>query len=181
MKTKLGRPMRSIVSKLAVPVFALHLCITLFGQLPNEGFQRVRSRDYFSLVPTWRFFAPVPARADYQIFMRAFSAECASSWHELHVPPPRTLGHLFWAPQHREQKAVFDVVTELMRVFPYVDGDSVNSLPQYRLLEAHIVSEARLIEDFATHDTVQFTILATGGFDLSVDPSILFISRSISI
>lgn len=167
---------------IAPMAFGAHLAATVFTQLPGNGFGRVREVDLFALVPSWRFFAPKPATTDYHLFARGLDAGGSkTSWIDLHPPVDRTLRHAVWFPEHRVQKAVFDVMTDLLSVFRSVDGLSVNEQPPYRVLEGYVRRLADVRPELAASDDVQFCIATSTGFDESIDPAVLFVSRRIPV
>jgi hypothetical protein len=170
-----------IVAAFVIPAaFGAHLAATLFTQLPGNGFGRVREFDLFAVVPSWRFFAPRPATTDYHLFCRGLSEDgTTSSWEDVHPPVNRSAMHAVWFPSHRTQKALFDVMTDLLSVFRSVDGSSVNDQPSYKVLERYVLQVAVRHRVLRLHDAVQFCIATSAGYDESVEPSVLFVSRRI--
>lgn len=161
-------------------LFSAHLATTMLGQIPSDSFQRLRGRDTFSLVPTWRFFAPTPARSDYHLYVRGVNGDGSmTEWFDAHPVAERRIYHIFWAPSHRIEKGLFDVMSSLMRVFPYVDGESVHDLHAYRVIEDHAAHYCATNAKTRDCSGYQFAILASGGHDDSVRPSVIFSSRLI--
>ena len=165
---------------LALAGLCYHPAATMLGQFPSDSFQKVRARDTFSLIPTWRFFAPTPARSDYHLYVRGVAEDGElTEWFDAHPVAPRRAFHIFWAPNHRIEKGLFDVMSALMRVFPYVDGESVHELHAYRVIEDHVSHYCSSHEMTRRCSGYQFAILASGGHDDTVRPSVIFSSRLI--
>ncbi|GAA2173933.1 hypothetical protein GCM10009784_10200 [Arthrobacter parietis] len=157
-----------------------HIVTTLLAQFPNDAFSRMKSHDFFSLVPSWRFFAPTPARSDYHLFCRGVNDEELSGWVDVHQVGQRRPLQLIWHPEHRTEKGMFDVMADLLRAFPYVDGESIHKLSAYRVLEDYVLSKAESASEIERFDRYQFCIVGSGGYDETIRPSVLFVSRESS-
>lgn len=160
---------------------AAHLASTVYMQIPGNGFGRIRERDVFSLIPSWRFFAPRPATSDYHLFSRAIDdSGGATEWVDVHPAEERRFRHLLWYPEHRVQKGVFDIMSELLSVFRSVDGVSVATQPSYQLLERYILLVVAAHPTLREYPSWQFCIATSAGYDDSILPSVLFMSRRIT-
>lgn len=93
----------------------LVLVATAFSQNPIRSFDRARKYDPLGvLIPNWRFFAPIPATADYHVLHRFVTAEGPAEWQETFPLSDRRLLQAVWAPERRRDKSLFDVTAEIM-------------------------------------------------------------------
>ncbi|WP_447947056.1 hypothetical protein [Microbacterium lacticum] len=162
--------------RLVAVVAVIVLTATFFSQHPNRAFDRFRSVDKIGfMLPNWRFFAPEPAQTDFHILHRTLSSDgIESPWQDTHVISPRKLLHFVWFPDRRTDKAVFDVVSEILGIVPS-GQQAVVSSPAYRLLVRFVRSRI----DTLTHpalDGYQVMIASSQGFDESSDPEEVFVS-----
>ena len=93
----------------AVVVMVGALAVTTVAQFRSSQLERwARSRDVFSLLPIWTFFAPNPGTTDTRLFWReALGARAFGPWHEL-SPPRSSRWRAIWNPDRRVQKAIAD-------------------------------------------------------------------------
>lgn len=108
---------------------------TAASQHPLRVFDRFRDYDPLGLLlPNWRFFAPEPAQHDFHILHRVLTADGEQTqWSETSRIAVRTWEQAVWFPDHREEKAVFDICTELLLAMGPA-GRDVSHTPAYRLL-----------------------------------------------
>jgi hypothetical protein len=93
----------------AVVVAALALALTALTQRRGGRLERaVRTRDVFSLLPLWTFFAPNPGTTDTRLLWReSLGGGETSHWREL-SPPRRNALDFLWNPERRVQKVITD-------------------------------------------------------------------------
>ncbi|SCK25358.1 hypothetical protein H181DRAFT_01955 [Streptomyces sp. WMMB 714] len=149
---------------------------TLSAQHPNPLFNRAQKIDIFSvLFPNWRFFAPTPAQHDYHILYRTLDHDGETSpWKMVEVIVGRKLHQMFWFPGRRPEKAIFDIVTELITQLDKGFG-ALKKLPSYRMLCAFL--RHRLQEEGKADDVkgFQFTLVRATGYEEN-DPEVIFVS-----
>jgi len=149
---------------------------TLSAQHPNPLFNKAQKVDIFSaLFPNWRFFAPTPAQHDYHILYRTLNREGeTSSWRMVEVIVGRKLPQIFWFPGRRPEKAIFDIVTELITQLDK-GFSSLKKMPSYRMLCAFL--RDRIRDDGAAENVkgFQFTLVRATGFEES-EPEVIFVS-----
>ncbi|WP_019806229.1 hypothetical protein [Saccharomonospora halophila] len=126
-------------------------------------------------IPNWRFFAPTPARHDFNVLYRDELADgTRTPWREHEIVAERTLPQMLWHPVRRMEKALFDVASELLKATESVPDPSRIPLT---------VSYLALL-NFATNQVphhpdavrVQFLIAQSAGHDERVEPRMLFLS-----
>ncbi|RAJ66736.1 hypothetical protein K378_02909 [Streptomyces sp. Amel2xB2] len=158
---------------------------TLSAQHPNPLFNKAQKIDIFSaMFPNWRFFAPTPAQHDYHILYRTLNHDGeTSSWRMVEVIVGRRLPQIFWFPGRRPEKAIFDIVTELITQLDK-GFSGMMKLPSYRMLCAflrHRIREDGEREGGAAADGsegvkgFQFTLVRATGYEES-DPEVVFVS-----
>ncbi|TDC21370.1 hypothetical protein E1265_18180 [Streptomyces sp. 8K308] len=139
-------------------------------------FNRPRRLDRFSLLPSWRFFAPLPGTHDYYAIYRTVDhAHRPSRWHGLDLIAGRSPGQLLWFPARRGEKAVFDITVELQLVldrgFP-----TITRTPAYRLLEAHITDRIRAEDRTGEVAGYQIALAKAAGYDTREEPSLIMVT-----
>lgn len=161
-------------------VAALVLLGTAFAQHPNPSFNRMQRIDTFSaLFPNWRFFAPEPAQHDYHVFYRTLSTEeASSSWSSVNVIAGRKPWQIGWFPDRRQEKALFDICSELL-VSLDRGFEEIARLPAYQMLQQFV--RKQVIANSQDVKGFQFTLVRYTGYDESGEPEIIFVSPYTSI
>jgi hypothetical protein len=153
------------------------IVLTLWSQHPHPAFNRVRLKDNLSLIPNWRFFAPVPAQHDYHVYYRALDTDGGvSEWKPVHTITPRRNSQFVWFPSRRREKGLFDIVSELLPLLDSLGPRAVQNAPAYRLLENTLRWSIPGWEQSTTVDGFQFALIRHTGYELSTDPDIIFAS-----
>ncbi|MEE1761041.1 MULTISPECIES: hypothetical protein [unclassified Streptomyces] len=156
---------------------AAMLLLTLAGQHPHHDFSRVRSRDHFSLLPNWRFFAPHPAMFDYHFLYRTVSGDgSASTWRDASGIVDRKPLHLVWFPTRRADKAVFDACQEILPRLEQGFAAAANT-PGCRLITEHV--RTRIAAEDTPADDIrgfQFALASGTGYDMRQGPRLMFVS-----
>lgn len=168
--------LRRIPELLAASIAVAVLIATFFSQHPNRAFDRFRAVDRIGfLLPNWRFFAPEPAQTDFHILHRTLDSDGVESpWQDTHVISPRRAVHIIWFPDRRTDKAVFDVVGEILGAVPG-GQEAVVTSPAYRLLSGFVRSRIEH-ESHSQLAGYQMMVASSHGFDESTDPEEVFIS-----
>ncbi|UUU20184.1 hypothetical protein [Streptomyces sp. DSM 40750] len=152
------------------------LLLTLAGQHPHQHFGRVRSRDHFSLLPNWRFFAPHPAMFDFHFLYRMVSGDgAASGWRDASGIEDRKPLHLLWFPTRRADKSVFDACQEIL---PRLDQGfaAAAHTPGYRLISEHVRTRIAAEETDQDVKGFQFALASGTGYDMRQGPQLMFVS-----
>ncbi|WP_070011781.1 hypothetical protein [Streptomyces abyssalis] len=159
------------------------LVVTLVNQHPHRVFDRLRSYDKVGLlIPNWRFFAPKPARHDFHLLYRTLStADQQSPWKAASTIAARKWSQVVWFPGRRQEKAVFDICSELASAVgnPNI---KITETPAYRLLRRFVlrrIEEAD--EDWPEVRGYQFLITQYSGHDHSEEPTYVFISSFVPV
>ncbi|HEV7627935.1 MAG TPA: hypothetical protein VGO89_15685 [Streptomyces sp.] len=149
---------------------------TLTSQHPNPLFNRVQRMDIFStLFPNWRFFAPTPAQHDYHILYRTLNHDGeTSSWRMVEVIVGRKLHQMFWFPGRRPEKAIFDIVTELISQLDKGFG-WMTKMPAYKMVCSYLRHRIREDDDADGVKGFQFTLVRATGFE-ETEPEVIFVS-----
>ncbi|MDS1272267.1 hypothetical protein RIF23_18415 [Lipingzhangella sp. LS1_29] len=169
-----------IAGAAVVVAMGLWFLATASAQHPNRAFDRLRGRDPTGLlIGNWRFFAPEPAQHDFHLLYRVLLGDGAQTeWRAASWIEPRRWRQTLWFPEHRREKAVFDLVNELVAVGGNLVDNDVTHLPAYRLLRDHVhsVAAAEHAEDDPPAQGFQFLIARHSGHDTSEDPDYLLVS-----
>jgi hypothetical protein len=152
--------------------------LTLLSQHPQRAFDRFRRFDATGLlIGNWRFFAPEPAQHDFHVLHRVLRADgVESKWIETNTIPRRRWVQAVWFPDRRQDKAMFDVCSELV-VHMGTPGVDMTKSTAYAVLTESV--ERRVRQDAAGGDLpegFQFVIARSGGYDETVEPDYLIVS-----
>lgn len=157
------------------------LVITALSQHPNRSFDRLRRLDPIGFfIPNWRFFAPVPAQHDIHLLYRTLSTKGVESpWKAATTITPRSWRHSLWFPSRREEKAVFDICSQL----PLRQGEEVlTKSVAYRLLSGYV--KRRIRESDPVHSELkgyQFLVAQYSGYDHSEEPEYMMVSPFVPV
>ncbi|WP_284756239.1 hypothetical protein [Arthrobacter sp. efr-133-R2A-120] len=169
-----------VLDFVACGVVASYVAVTFWNQYPHHSFNRMRGADPFSLIPNWRFFAPDPAGHDYHLFYRLVDQEgTATSWHLLEIVAARNPFQTLWFPGRRDEKAAFDLASDLLPIITGPMPDVATTAPAFRLMAASMRS--RLSADHPPrYPGFQFSLVRDSGFDQESEPEVLFASPFIT-
>jgi len=157
----------SVGDILIVALLAVWLIASILAQVRNTARLRSYWHDFGGLLPGYKFFAPKPITADYQILYRFIGAgDVAGEWISL-LEPGKPVYCCLWNPKQRLTKAISDLVGVLYR---YRDDNwsNVQTSGAYLLIVNHITSMAR-----SAGMPVQFIITQSNGFEDTTDYIIL--------
>ncbi|WJV51693.1 hypothetical protein [Streptomyces flavofungini] len=157
---------------------AAMLVATVAGQHPHPSFTRAVTKDVFSQIPNWKFFAPNPATHDFHYVYRTLDlAGDTSEWREIEMIEPRRWYQAFWFASRRPEKAVFDLCTAILQQVARQGVTNIHTTGPYRLLAAFI--RRTIHEREPSPDVVkgfQFGVVRAAGHDTSEAPETLFVS-----
>lgn len=164
-----------VAARTAAPfVFGAAVALTAISQLPGQSFDRLRRRDLFGLIPNWKFFAPVPATDDHEVFHRIRSSDGEwQEWQRTSPPAPRRLAHLVWFPGRRADKGIFDHATELAQMAAVADATELVLSSSYLVVAAAV---QRRVNEIANSHGHQFAVIKHAGADESVAPEVIVLS-----
>ncbi|NYH80814.1 hypothetical protein FHR84_004182 [Actinopolyspora biskrensis] len=142
------------------------LLLTLLCQLPYRAFDRLRALDRSGLlIPDWRFFAPEPARHDFRLAYRFAGRDGAwSAWMPEPAARARSAGHAVWFPRRREDKALFDVCSELLGAVEHGRDERLTETPVFRLLADRVRRRIAETEHIGAPDGFRFRIEQCPGY-----------------
>lgn len=163
---------------LARLVGAAALVATVAAQHPHPAFNRAVSKDIFSQIPNWKFFAPNPAVHDFHYVYRVLDhAGETSEWAEIEMIEPRKLRQAFWFATRRPEKAVFDLCTAILQQTARSGVAGIRTNSSYRVLAGFI---RRMIRDTHSRPSevkgFQFGVVRAAGHDTTETPETLFVS-----
>src|SRR3954447_16959180 len=97
----------------ALSLFGLVLALTIGAQISDSLRKSISRRAVLNIVPSWRFFGPVPAIMDVHLLLRVQSPGCEPGpWQEVQIPSQGRWRAL-WNPSRLEDKAVHDLANGL--------------------------------------------------------------------
>lgn len=153
------------------------LVTTLAAQHPHIVFDRARTKDLFSVIPNWKFFAPNPAVHDFHYTYRTLGLEGdTSEWREIEIITSRRLHQAFWFAARRPEKAVFDICTAILQEAQRGGVRQAQKLSSYELLVAFIRRTIREEQGWTTVKGFQFAVVRAAGHDRDEPPETLFVS-----
>lgn len=128
------------------------------------------------VIPNWRFFAPVPARHDFNVLYRGRDfAGTVGDWQEESFTVPRALAQVFWHPKRRVEKAIFDVASELFQVSGELKDPRAIQLSVAYLSLLNYLTKG--IDHPEGRAEVQFLIARSALHEPRVEPQLLFLSE----
>jgi hypothetical protein len=104
----------TLIDWLLLAVFVGWWTISLFGQLKQPQVSAIKSKDLLHLIPSWRFFAPVPVRRDFHIEyrLRAQNSDL-TRWMRIPLSAEKDFLCALWNPGKRLRKAFSTSVRRL--------------------------------------------------------------------
>lgn len=128
------------------------------------------------VVPNWRFFAPTPARHDYNVLYRDKLGDGKlTRWQEKELTLERNVRQMIWHPHRRMEKALFDVASELFQL------SEVMKQPEQIQFTVPYLSLLNFVTHQVPHDLsathVQFLIANSAAHEETVEPRMLFLSE----
>lgn len=164
---------RSSLEYLTVAVLGGWWIVSAICQLPFERFERIRLWDPWNLIPQWTFFAPNPGIYDTHLLYRSqLSNGTFTEWAEVTLLEPRRQIHAVWNPNSRQEKVLFDAISELKGLAEHFSPVSLQTSIPYLTLLNFTSNLPRLQEAVGT----QFLIVESSGIELEEEPSMLFLS-----
>jgi len=157
---------------LVICFFGIWTLLSLLVLFPKFKLH-LRKRDWFLLVPEWRFFAPRPAQTDFHLLYRdRFPDGSVTEWTEVQLVNERGWGCVIWNPRKRRSKALFDVVLELFSLATLLDQAQVFSTAYLTLLN-YISNLPRSISPEFT----QFLLIQSYGSSQEKEPDVMYLSK----
>jgi hypothetical protein len=167
----------TIVTAAVASAFAGWVVISAGSQHAQRSFDRLRRLDPLGIfIPNWRFFAPEPAQHDFHVLYRVLTEDGGSAWEDPFPIAPRKLRHVVWFPGRRREKALVDVVTQLMHVAGRPGFDMAETTP-YRIIRDVVAEQVRQRYRGSTLPLgFQFTLVRFTGHDESGEPEYVLTS-----
>jgi hypothetical protein len=134
----------------------------------------LRERDFFGLVPEWKFFAPIPGRGDFHLLYRDFYPEGNTGWTEIEVGGGRRWWNFVWHPHRRERKAAFDAARELARYTTPEYIDQIELSVPYLCFLCYVCGRERTLEPLET----QFLLLYSEEGYAGGEPQVSLVSST---
>jgi len=134
----------------------------------------LRQRDFFGLVPEWKFFAPIPGRGDFHLLYRDFYPDGCTDWTEIEVGGRRRWWNFVWHPNRRDRKAAFDAAREMHQFMRPENEDQLPLSVSYLNLLCYVCGQARTLAPLQT----QFLLLYSEAAFADGEPQITLLSSS---
>jgi hypothetical protein len=127
-------------------------------------------------IPNWRFFAPLPARHDYNVLHRDRLRDgTVTEWREESLATPRSISQVLWHPRRRVEKTLFDVASELFQVSKEIDDPRrIQLTVSYLSLLNHIANRVPHADET---ESIQFLVAHSAAHEERVEPQLLFLSE----
>jgi len=147
--------------------------LSFVGQARTPFMSWLRCRDVFHLIPTWRFFAPAPARRDYHVEYRTMSRKGRiSRYARAPMIGDRTWLSVVWNPGKRRRKAFNTSVRRIVRCRSSFGEIAARRCVAYLHLLNHLQSLCVDTGEYA----LQFHILSAA--DFADDPRVRLVLQS---
>lgn len=158
------------------------MLVSTINQFAPKLIEKLQRWDLFALVPNWRFFSPIPKKADTLIAARAWTGDAQpADWTV--VSPPLTFAPwcVLFHPRSRLQKATGDLSMFLLAHVGSLSGDVTRarsvlaSLPYTILLSYALTQLCDAAPQAGKVSRIQFAVIDAFG-DLQT-PRVLFMSE----
>ncbi len=159
---------------LTILVFLFYLfwgVISLLAQGQTALNKKIKSRDTFGLIPSYRFFCPEPMRVDYHLYYRHIIKGKITQWKELQLPERNRYISFFWHPEKKERKMYNKIIGVIKKEYGGDSGKRAGG-PVYRLLLAYI----RRQSDGPETAPLQFRITSRRDYDPAIEETELYLS-----
>ncbi|KAB2489628.1 hypothetical protein [Priestia endophytica] len=172
-----GSVLEVVAGSLIVSVLGAWFLLSIAYYYPPLG-KWIGRYDHLLLIPQWSFFAPIPNRADYYLFVRCSRGKdrSLSMWKEVRLANERSWAGFVWNPDRRIRKGFFDLTSELCSMVDIPREEILVSLPYLHLLTVATAT----IEEGADVE-VQFAVGRVLPAESETDVTVLFCSEFHSI
>jgi hypothetical protein len=120
-------------------IISLWTIWTIFYQFQFPFFKKGKLVHTFSLIPTWRFFAPNPLHSDYEILYRdRLIDETITKFKIVSFKEDRKVIHFLYNPKARLGKVLSDSVRALTKLSRNVEQNEILSSFPYKNIENYI-------------------------------------------
>ena len=161
------------MEKFLIIFFIFWFFVTLVSQFRGLISNQLRSYDFFSLIPSWTFFAPNPGTVDYNIVCKITKPDHYVQHHLINTIVLRNnLLYSIWNPKKRRQKVLIDVVQSFVR-FPVKHSSYLAITVTYLLLVNFL---ANIFANEPKGSQLQFLIYESRGVDNPRDKEVIFVS-----
>lgn len=163
----------------------LWFALSVLGQIP--ALKSIRRYDQLSLIPNFSFFAPKPMENDYHfVFRWKYPDGEISNWVELPYCEKRRPWSSVWNPDRRQQKALIDSCSMLMRYIAYLrqvlarrdrreKRNPVLAI-QTSIPYLNLLNHVSVVRDSGEAVGVQFAVLSDPGPLLDLKSRVVFLS-----
>jgi hypothetical protein len=158
---------------LVVAFFALWAGVSIVVLFPRAA-SVIRYKDFFGLVPEWKFFAPIPGKGDFHLLYRDLYPEGTTEWTEIDIGGERRWWNFFWHPARRDRKAAFDAAREMALYTTPEYQDQLQLSVPYLTLLCYVCGQPRTL----TPVRVQFLLLYSEAGYLDGEPQVSLLSST---
>jgi hypothetical protein len=167
-------------------ILSLWFVVSAIGQIPR--FKAIRTYDPLSLIPNFSFFAPKPLENDYHFVFRCkYRDGEISNWVELPYCEKRRPWSPIWNPDRRQQKALIDSCSMLMRYISFLRESLARNKQknqkrnpvlavQTSVPYLNLLNHVSLVQDSPEAVGVQFALLSDPGPILNQRSRVIFMS-----
>jgi len=147
---------------LVVFLYFMWFALTLLAHTKNKLSKSIKQYDFFSLIPSWNFFAPNPSVSDYDILYRTKTKlGKEGDFIVAYITPTKTIKNILINPQKRKQKVFFDTTYMLLEIASKKDYKHILLTIPYLLLLHYVSNVAKTSRNKANVHQIQFTISET--------------------
>lgn len=145
--------------------FSSWLIISIVNQLDGMVLRKVKYWDFFALIPSWKFFAPIPGIYDYYFLYRdKYSDNSLGFWKEFSLYENSNYWlRPFWNPEKRITKIIYDLVKALYSLSKYYKGHEIMITAPYLCLLQFALEQPKSKLTVSR----QFMIISVQGFSLT--------------
>jgi hypothetical protein len=161
-----------VIRFLLPAIFGVWLILSIAVYLPGAR-RFVRCADWLMLIPTWKFFAPLPGQSDFNVlYQDKYADGTLTQWTEITAGARRRWWAAVWNPDKRANKALFDIVQELAAVL-----QGRTHVPEFTLSYLSLLNHVARIPRSTSPPFTRFMLMTSQGNAEPPDPELLFMSR----
>ncbi len=147
--------------------------ISCIAQFSSDRLIFLKQADWFSLIPQWTFFAPIPGTSDYHLMFRdRYISGDYTEFREIDLTSPRKLMHTIWNPDKHNEKILSDVVHTFAQMAGKIESPQLMFTIPYILILNYVSNTEHVPNANAT----QFTIVESPSSHSGRTLTITFIS-----
>lgn len=99
-----------------IAIYSIWSVASVISQSTTKYKVALKKKDYFQLLPNYKFFCPIPVKFDYHLYIRREEVNnTISEWEYLSCYNNKRIFHSIYNPEKRDRKAFFHFVKHVKK------------------------------------------------------------------